>query len=216
MKPSTHIGLMALLGLAAVPAAAGADAHETSVQVEAAGGLARVGDPAGGQDETAPLGGGAVRFTWATRDWLAYELGGYGVATGSAGHAEVMFEGRAAELSRPVTAIGIEGGVTLRHGVTVVPALTLAIGPQLRLYPDAQVRAASSGVVIGQAGAERDFDLAARISAGLDLRVSARWVAGLRLDARRGLGLGDGSCTAVGGTVNLAYYWYPRWWTFEL
>jgi hypothetical protein len=200
----------------AVPASASADAHETSVHVEIGGGVAQLGDPAGGSEENALTAGGAARFTWATRDWLAYEVTGYGMATGTARHTGLMFEGLDAEIDRYATAMGIEGGANLRWGVSVVPNLTIAVGPQLRVYPTTQALEPGTSAVVGRADAERIWDLAVRGSAGLDLRLSPHWLAGIRVDARRALELGDAGLTTYGATLHLAYVWYPRWWTFEI
>lgn len=213
MRGAAIITLVAAL---AAPATAAADADETSVHLELGGGLATVGDPAGGTTETTPTAGGAARFTLARVDWLAYEVTGYGLATGTARHTDLMFEGLDAEIERRVTALGVEGGASLRLGVRWIPIVAVAIGPQVRLYPRVPALEPETAAVLGSYDGESVLDLAARVSVGIDHRLSARWVAGVRLDARQTLGLGDGALTSVGATVHVAYYWYARIWTFEI
>ncbi len=208
--------VLALVPLAALaaPARAFADADETSVHAEATGGAVQLGDPAGGGASTVALVGGAVRFTAATRDWFAWQLQAYGGAT-SAGQYTFDSQGTARELSRGAIVAGLDAGATLRLGVRYIPTATLAIGPQLRLLPEARLVRPDTGVALGTAAADHRFDLTARLSVGLDVRLGPRLVIGARAGVRQALGLAAGSWRSFEGTLQVAYYWYGGYWDID-
>lgn len=207
----------AAVAVLAAPRPAAADAYEASIHLEAMAGVARLSDPlAPDQTAVAPVGGAGARFTWATRDWLAWEVEAYGLASGKVNARGVMAaDGRSHDFARGATAVGADAGATLRLGVRFIPTVSVAIGPQLRLYPSAPFTAGGAGgPAVGRTTGVTTFDVAARASLGFDYRLGAHWVVGVRASARRALGIGDGAWTAFEGTAFLSYYWYPRWWTF--
>lgn len=209
---------MAAAGLALValaPAPAAADAYETSVGVQAALGAATVADAADPDSSTGVgAAGGSLRFTWATRDHLAWEVEAYGLATGSIEHTEALVDGSARDFRRRIVAGGIDAGPTLRLGVRFIPTVTVALGPQLRFHSEAAGFHPATGLPVTPIESQIVFDLAARASVGFDLRLGARWVAGTRASVRQALGLGDGSWRSFEAMIHLSRYWYPGW--FEL
>jgi len=212
-----RVGLgSALLWLcwAAGGAVAWADAHEASLSLQAAGAAVHLEDPdiPGGADVTAA--GASVRFTWASRDWLAWQLGGYGLTTTSASYSDVMIAGAASDTARGTTLAGVEAGATLRLGARFIPTLTVAVGPQLRLFPSAAVTDSQTNLELGSLAGRSEFDLTARLGAGFDYRMSARWIIGARASVRQSLGIATGSARTAGVMLHASYYWYPRWWTF--
>lgn len=203
--------VVALVALRAAPVAA--DAYETSVSVQPSAGAATVADAAD-PDASSRLStaGGSLRFTWATRDWLAWEVESYGLATGSIEHTDTDVGGSVRDFRRRVVAGGLDAGGTLRLGARFIPTATLAVGPQLRIHPEATGFHPTTGLPVGPVESRIIFDIAARASAGFDVRLGPRWVAGARASIRQGLGLGDGSWRSFEGMVHLSYYWYARIW----
>jgi len=207
--------LTCIAAVLAAPQLARADAYETSVHVEWSGGLVNLGDPTAGGTETAPALGGSARFTWATRDWLAWQVGARGVFTNAIDHERVMIDGRERDFSRGAIGLGLDGGAELRFGVRIIPTLALSVGPQLRVYPATALRDSASGAGAGQTPAEMAFDLTARLSAGVDVRLSRRWIIGVRAGGGTALGLGAGSWQSLEVIGHISYYWYPRWFSLD-
>lgn len=196
------------------PSIAAADAYETSVSVQPAAGAATVadaGDPDVASGQTAI--GGSFRFTWATRDHLAWEVEAYGMMTGTLDHTGAEVGGSLRDFKRRMVAGGLDAGATLRLGVRFIPTATLAIGPQLRFHPEAPGFHPTTGLPVGPVESQLVFDLAARASVGFDLRLSPRWIVGARASVRQALGLGDGSWRSFEGMIHLSRYWYPGWFT---
>lgn len=208
---------MAAAGLALVavaPAPAAADAYETSVGVQPAAGSATVADAADPDSATGVgAAGGSLRFTWATRDHLAWEVEAYGMMTGTIDHTGAEVGGSTRDFERRIVAGGLDAGATLRLGVRFIPTATLAVGPQLRFHPEAPGFHPTTGLPVGPVESQLVFDLTARASVGFDLRLGPRWVIGTRASVRQALGLGDGSWRSFEGMLHLSTYWYSGWFT---
>ena len=115
----TMVGVLILLSHTTVVYA---DAHETSIHVEPMAGVALLGDPRA--DSTAPavgLAGAAVRFTWSTRNWLAWEVEASGAVSGIGGYDAVASNGAPVTFSRRAIVAGLDGGATARFGVRYIP-----------------------------------------------------------------------------------------------
>lgn len=200
--------LTAIVALLAAPAGAAADAHETSLDVGASVGVARVTDArAPGDARDASAIGGRARFTWATLDWLQWDVTGFALRAAEMAHRGVVVDDSEVDFARGATVIGVEPGATLRLGAQFIPTVGVGLGPQLHLFPTA-----SAGT--GDIGASLQIDVGVRISAGFDWRVSNRVIVGARAAARASLAVEGSRWTSLDATVHLSYAWYPRWWRF--
>jgi hypothetical protein len=200
--------LLVPLLLLAAPAAAHADADEASLELRALAGAVRAGDPLADGAATAPLGGGGLRFTYATSDGFAYEaLLDLGTG-GGARFAGVTVGGDQGELDRATRFGRLALGVTARLGVRFIPTLSLAVGGQARQLAAGQLRD-EQGESITTVPGERRLDLVVRGGAGFDYRIDRHLVAGVSASVNHALW--GPAWDALEAGAHLAYYFYPRW-----
>lgn len=205
--------LAIVLAILAAPGVAVGDSYETSVDVGASFGMARVTDPQSQSSAAAPALGAAARFSWATRDWLQWDVTGFGMWTAvSLEHRRAQIEGIEVDFDRRAAGVGLEAGVTLRLGARFIPTVGVALGPQLHVFPDTQIILAGGGAPLRNSGVDVELDVGARVSVGFDWRASDRLIVGARGAARASLALGASRWTSLDATVHLSYAWYPRWW----
>jgi hypothetical protein len=205
------------LAVAAAPCPAAADADEASVAVHALGGLAVLGDAAAAAagagaaaTDRAALAGLTARASYATRDWLQYELGATVAGTATARYAAGHF----APPDRPpldgafatsTLLARLELGVALRLGVRVIPCLRVFAGPQLRRRGGAEVAGAPV----------RDpafgVDLVGGAGVGVDYRLGRRLIVGVAAAATSAIATGGDQLHTIELTAHVSYYWYTRW-----
>lgn len=202
------------IGLAVIGARrANADRYEASLQIQPYGGLARVAEDGTAQRATVPRGGLAGRMTYGLRDWLAVELE-LGADSMAAAHFEgvpVGVGGGAAapkDVERTTRTARLTGAATLRLGVAWIPTLTAGLGGQARWRGDSVLTAPGEFVLDGHDGG-LSTDLVVFARAGLDRRLSARWVVGLSVGASRALM--SPAIDAVDLGLSVGSYWYPLW-----
>lgn len=217
---TVRLAIAALLAAAAWPATARADRREASVHAHLIGGVAATTDEHAGETRTgaAPLGGIAVRASYARRNHLQYDAAFALLATGAAG----LGDGHFAPAGRPpvdgpyaiATQVArLDAGATLRLGVAWIPTLRLAAGAQARRR-GAPVVDSASGTISGAdaigRGPELTADLVGSAAAGIDHRPSRRLVIGAALGGSIALPLDGHRFYTVELTLHAAYYWYPR------
>lgn len=213
LRPCTTVAVVGVL--LGAPATADADAHETSVHVQAFAGTAKLGDPTSDASSDVSLSGGSVRFTWATENWFAWQVEGYGGVTSSARYTNVRIDDSdPGRFGRGANVAGLEAGAGLRLGVTIIPRVALAVGPQFRWFPTAPLISSVNGLGAAMAPSSLQADLAARASVGVDWRLGARWVVGARASARQSAGLMGDRWQSVDAGVQASFYWYPGFWEF--
>jgi hypothetical protein len=204
------------LAAAAAPRPAAADADEASVALHALGGLAVLGDaaaaagPGSAATDRVALAGLTVRASYATRDWLQYELGATAAGTATARYAAGHF----APPDRPpldgafatsTMFARLELGVAIRLGVRVIPCLRVFAGPQLRRRGGAEVAGAPvRDPVLG-------VDLVGGAGIGVDYRLGRRLIVGVAAAATSAIATGDDELHTFELTAHVSYYWYPRW-----
>jgi hypothetical protein len=195
-----------------------ADRRETSVHAHLVGGMATVGDQDASESASAPLGGLAVRASYATSNSYQYDVSLSLLATGGASFPSVTFmpPGHPAvtgpySISSQVTRL--DGGVTLRLGVAWIPTVRLAIGGQAR-RSGGPVVTNGSGEVSGEdqlgRGSDLGFDLVGTGTIGLDHRINRRLIVGAAAGASMAVPLGGDAFRTIEVTAHAAYYWYPR------
>jgi hypothetical protein len=201
------LAVVGVLALAGSVQSAVADRYEASVAVQPQAGTAWVSEV--GAHSARVLGAGfALRATYGLRDWLAIEteLGALALGqarfdgvTVSVGGSPPMIE----TITRTTHTGRLAVGATLRMGVAWIPTLGLGMGIQPTLRGDAQV---GSGLVPdGRDGGVALHPLGF-VRAGLDRRLSARWVVGVAVRAAH-----DGSMATVDVGISFARHWYPQW-----
>lgn len=216
-----RLGAIALGGLGLVTLGAStarADRREASLHVHAVGGLASVGDADAAAPATAPLGGLAVRASYATHNAFQYDGALTLLATGGAGFPSATFTppGRppltgtytlATQLAR------LDGGVTLRPGVVWIPTVRLAAGVQARRRGGPVVESGGmevSGEALTGRGSDLGVDVVGIATVGLDHRVSRRLIVGAAAGASYAAPLRGEAFRTLELTLHVSRYWYPR------
>lgn len=207
-----------VLGATGLPGPAHADRREASLHAHLIGGLATSADAAASSSASTPLGGLAVRASYATTNAFQYDAALSLLATGGAGFPEATFAppGRppvtgaytvAQQLAR------LDGGVTVRPGVVWIPTVRLAVGVQARRAGGPVVT--SGGMEItgrdrtGR-GADLGVDAVGVATVGLDHRVNRRLLVGVAAGASYAVPLGGEAFRTLELTVHVSRYWYPR------
>lgn len=204
----TAIATLALVASASLPAYA--DRYEAAVTVAPEGGFAWIREDGAAGATRVPRGGASVRLSYGLRDWLALdaEVGG---ATMSEGRFEdiVVSVGGATPtnetLTRTTRAARLLVGGELRLGVAWIPTVAVGVGAQLRMRGDAVVAGTALVPDGRRGGMSIDPIVAAR--AGLERRLSARWVVGVEVAAARALMAPAIDSAEV--SLSLSRYWYP-------
>ena len=207
MRGGAFIAALALL--VGLPGLAIGDAEEASVHGETMAGLALAGDPlADDETDTIAVGGIGARLSYATSDWFAYEakLGLW--QSGPANFAAVDSGANHGDLERKSRLYRASAGATARLGVRFIPTFHLGAGVQARQFISGYLRD-DTGLAIDTVPGELAFDLVITAKLGFDYRINRRLVCGLGVEATHGFG--ETSFDVIAGAVNLAYYWYPRW-----
>ncbi|MBE7449760.1 MAG: hypothetical protein HS111_12930 [Kofleriaceae bacterium] len=198
--------------------AAHADRREASLHAHAVAGLATAGDAAAAEDGSAPLGGLAVRASYATHNAFQYDAALTLLATGGAGFPSATFTppGRppltgaytvATQLAR------LDGGVTLRPGVVWIPTVRLAAGVQARRSGGPVVESGGmsvSGEALTGRGSDLGVDVVGVATVGLDHRVNRRLIVGAAVGASYAVPLGGEAFRTLEVTLHVSRYWYPR------
>jgi hypothetical protein len=210
------VGIAALLALAA--GTARADRRETSLHAHMVGGLAMAGDADTSDTGSAPLGGLAVRASYATHNSFQYDLSISLLATGNASYPSTTFmpPGRPSvtgpyTIAQQVTRL--DAGVTFRLGAAWIPTIRLALGGQGRRSGGPVVMSGGSEVTgdeqLGR-GSEVGFDLVGTTTVGLDHRLNRRLIVGAAVGTSMAVPLGGDAFRTFEGTVHAAYYFYRR------
>lgn len=195
-----------------------ADRRETSIHAHLVGGLATTGDADASESGSAPLGGLAVRASYATSNTFQYDVQLSLLGTGGASFPSTTFAppGRPAvtgpyTISHQLTRL--DGGVTLRLGVAWVPTVRLAVGGQARRAGGPTVMSGGSEVTgedeLGR-GSELGFDLVGTGTIGLDHRINRRLIVGAAAGASYAVPLGGESFRTIEVTFHAAWYFYRR------
>lgn len=214
------LGALAVgLGLVTLGAStARADRREASLHAHAVAGLATAGDAAAAEDGSAPLGGLAVRASYATHNAFQYDAALTLLATGGAGFPSTTFTppGRppltgaytvATQLAR------LDGGVTLRPGVVWIPTVRLAAGVQARRSGGPVVESGGmsvSGEALTGRGSDLGVDVVGVATVGLDHRIDRRLIVGAAVGASYAVPLGGEAFRTLEVTLHVSRYWYPR------
>jgi hypothetical protein len=184
-----------------------ADAEEVSLHLEAAGGLALVGDRmAPEQAASAALGGLGLRGTYATHDWFAFDLAAAYLQTGTVEYRMVESGSGSAGLLREFRLLQVEGGASLRLGVRVIPILGLALGYQHRTARHGRLVRDNIGLDSVEDAVHHDVLATAR--AGLDWRLNRHWIVGAAGRATQAINAGP-EFGAIELLLHASYYWYP-------
>lgn len=211
-------GAIALGVLAMGLGPARADRREASLHAHMVGGLATTSDPATDSSGSAPLGGLAVRASYATSNSFQYDVSLSLLATGGASFSSGTFTpmGRppvTGPFTVPSQVTRLDGGVTLRLGVAWIPTLRFAAGVQGRRR-GAPIVTTGGVEVSGEdetgRGEELGLDLVGGATVGIDHRLNRRMIIGAAVGASLAVPLGGESFRTFEGTVHAAYYWYPR------
>jgi hypothetical protein len=212
-----------LLALAAD--VAHADRREASLHAHLVGGAATTRyvadfDTASAESATAPMGGLAIRASYATHDSFQYDLAVAFLATGASTFGEATFHptNGSDDLRGPFKMTSqvarLDGGVTLRLGVRFIPTLRLAGGVQARRTsaPTVTMNGVEySGEGETGRGSVLGVDLVGSATVGLDYRVNKRVIVGAAGGASYAVPLGGAAFRTVELTFHAAAYWYPRW-----
>ena len=192
-----------------------ADRYESSLHVQAVGGLAQTGDVDGRGLSSAPLGGLEVRASYATSDWYQYDLAVTGFGTGTAGFAAAEFTLPGGETVAGPFEVGsaglrVDGGVTVRLGVQVIPTFRLGVGFQARRIGSPTVETSVLEVDAHRPG-RIERELVGLGSVGLDYRFNRRLIAGAAVGGVYAVPVGGVGFRSLEATAHVAYYWYPLW-----
>ncbi len=182
------------------------------------GGLAVAADADATDTGSAPLGGLAVRASYATRNAFQYDVSLSLLATGGAAYPSTTFmpPGRPG-VTGPYTVAQqltrLDGGITMRLGVAWIPTVRVALGAQGRRQAGPVVESAG-GEVMGEEslgrGGSLGFDLVGSGTVGLDHRINRRIIVGAAAGASMAVPLGGDAFRTFEVTAHAAYYWYPR------
>lgn len=204
-----------VLLLAAEPASA--DRREASLHAHVVGGMAIASDAAVDDRATAPMGGIALRASYATSNTYQYDVSLSLLATGAAAFPEATFAPpQRPAVTGPYTITSqmtrIDAGVTFRLGVAWIPTVRLAVGGQGRRRGGPVVMDEGSEVT-GEArlgrGTELGFDVVGAATAGVDHRINRRLIVGVAAGACVAVPLGGEPLHTLELTAHAAYYWYP-------
>ena len=202
--------------LCATSRGAAADRREASLHAHLVGAFLTARDEASPSNGSGPLGGVAVRASFATRNSYQYDVALSFLA------GRISFdEGRFTPTDQPTRtgpftiatqAARLDGGVTLRLGVRWIPTLRLAAGLQARHRGAPAVTVGGIDLDPSQIGRSADFQLDAVgvADVGLDYRVNRRLIIGAAVGASYAVPLGGESFRTLEVTAHAAYYWYPR------
>jgi hypothetical protein len=178
--------------------------------MRALGGLAWAADDAADGDmASAPVFGLSARASYATRDWVQFEVAVSGGTTTSASYDSGHFE----PAGRPPVDGAFdtrnqfaraELGASLRLGVRYIPRIRAFVGPQVR-------RTGATSVAGSEVrAAELGFDLVGGAGLGIDYRVGRRLVIGVEGAASYGVPLSGEALHTVEIGLHVSYYFYPR------
>lgn len=208
--------LAGALVLGAAPGLAAADRREASVHAHLVGAFASAGDEASASPGTGPLGGVAVRASFATRNHYQYDVA-LAVLAGRTSFDQGRFAPtglppRTGPFTIATQAVRLDGGVTLRLGVRWIPTLRVAAGVQARHRGAPAVTVGGVAVAQDQIGRAGDLalDAVGLADLGLDLRLSRRLIVGAAAGASYAVPLGGEGFRTLEVTAHAAYYWYPR------
>ena len=160
--------------------------RQTEWRVGGLFGSAVAGDPAmGAQTDRAYVTGASVNLAHRAGKYHGYD------ASLTLGHMTPLHfrnfeqEGFTGEMSRPAFLGRILVGASLRYGERIVPSLRLAGGLQTRKFVASRVHVQPEDFVMRGPGTDTTWDLAASLSAGLDIRLSGRWLLGIAIERVR-------------------------------
>ncbi len=198
--------------------AAQADRREASLHAQVVGGLATSGDASATASASAPLGGLAVRASYATSNLYQYDVALSLLAAGAAAFPSTTFmpPGRPAVTGPYTVATQLtrfDGGVTLRPGVVWIPTLRFAAGVQARRASSPVVMSGGSQVTGEEntgRGGELGLDVVGVATVGLDHRLNRRLIVGVAGGASYAVPLGGEAFRTFEVTAHASYYWYPR------
>ncbi len=218
MMRRTGAALVGGLSVTLVAGLAHADRREASLHAHMVGGVATSADEAVSSDATAPLGGLAVRASYATSNLYQYDVSLSLLGTGGASFSSATFmpAGRP-PVTGPFT-VGqqvtrLDGGITLRFGVAWIPTVRLASGVQGRRRGGPIVMG-GGGEVSGEdatgRGAALVVDVVGTATVGLDHRINRRLIVGVAIGASMAVPLGGEAFRTLEATLHVSRYWYPR------
>jgi hypothetical protein len=197
---------------------AAADRREASVHAHLVGAFLNAGDEASvnGGRGSGPLGGLAVRASFATRNSYQYDVA-LSLLAGRASFDQGVFTpmgmpSRTGPFTVATQAARLDGGVTVRLGVRWIPTVRVAAGLQAR-HRGAPV-VTVGGIEINESmtgrSADLQLDAVGVADVGLDFRVNRRVIVGAAAGASYAVPIGGEAFRTVEVTAHAAYYWYPR------
>lgn len=207
----------AMATLCAPTRIAAADAFEASLHAHAVGGVALVGDDATDETAATPLGGLAVRVSYARANWYQFDTQLTVATSGAAAFEEGSFRFNnepavVAPFTLTTRVARLDVGATFRFGVRLIPTVRVAVGVQERFR---------GAPVIALAGVEqpnadgRDGDMATDAvgvgAVGLDYRFGPRLIAGASVGGTVAYPFDGPSWRTLEASAHVAYYWYPLW-----
>ncbi len=208
--------LLVILGL--WTGSARADRREASLHAQVVGGVATLGDGDANGTSSTPLGGLAVRASYATHNLWQYDVALSLLGTGEASFPSTTFvPAERPAVTGPYTisqqVTRLDGGLTFRLGVAWIPTARVALGVQGRRHGGPVV---SNGMrqVSGEADTGRSseigLDVIGAATVGLDHRINRRLIVGAAAGATVAVPLGGETFRSFEATLHASYYWYPR------
>lgn len=200
------------LGMVAVSVAY-ADADEASLQVQAQGGLAFVGDDmAPVAMASAATTGLGIRATYATHDWFAWEA--------DAGFERFLdaleYRPRAEDVENAQRDSNLRAGrasALVRAGVGAAARFGLPWTFTLHGSLGFQVRTGKGWIeedgIVRNLGWSTRYEGVVTLMAGLEHRFDKTWVIGFGLLGRQAIRFDTAQYRAIGGMIHVSGYWYP-------
>lgn len=192
-----------------------ADRYEASLHAHAVGGAAIVSDPATTETAVTPLGGIAVRASYARSNLWQYDLQLTAATTGAA-HFDAgafSFNGEApttVPFSVTTRFVRFDAGATFRWGVELIPTARVAVGVAGRFRGAPAIEGFDLPDPDGR-GDVLVMDLVGVGAVGLDYRFGPHWIAGASIGGSVAALSTGPAWRTVEASAHLAYYWYPLW-----
>ena len=205
----------AIAAVLVVTSPAVADDAEGAFHLELSPRLARTEDAREREDfATMPGLALGLRGSYGLTDHLAAEVTVGGVfGFGTTLPDQRTDTGVLADLRQNEHAAFATTGLTARLGVRFVPTLTLQVGYQHRVLPDADFIDPATGFDLRMpVTAHARDDLIVVAGVGLDYRIDKHWIIGVQVRASYALPVGDGDYRAIELPIHIAYYSYPEMW----